>query len=124
MNHHAQRLLVAASRGARIQYIPSFGPKTWMETRNISILFADECRIHPDDIACQYGPIATQLRLMAASTEREWDETSIRYMADQVVYDIMKDVSWDEPHCLVRSTRSERQWLLLFAAELAADEGM
>lgn len=124
MNHHAQRLLVAASRGARIQRLESHSA-CWVPM-NVIYGYRD-CeseRIHPDDIACQYGPIATQLRLMAASTKHEWDETSIRYMADQVVYDIMHDVPWDEPHYLVRSTRSERQWLLLFAAELAADAGM
>lgn len=123
MTHHAQRLLVAASRGARIQYTQSFGPKTWMETRNTSILFADECRIHPDDIACQYGPIATQLRLMAASTQHEWDETSIRYMADQYVYDFVTNITWEE-RCTVADDRDHRPWQLLFAAELAADEGM
>lgn len=116
MNHHAQRLLVAASRGARIQYIPSFGPKTWMETRNISILFADECRIHPDDIACQYGPIATELRKKANVYAPHNPDPLFSKMADWWLN------YFDELVFYLCS--EEYSWACLFAAELAADEGM
>lgn len=123
MNHHAQRLLVAASRGARMIYTDGL-----FEGKEASTLYGfaycdDYYIIHPDDAHLQYGPIATQLRLMAASTEHEWDETSIRYMADQYMYDFVTNITWEE-RCAVADDRDHRPWQLLFAAELAADEGM
>ena len=129
MNHRAQRLLVAASRGARVELYESstaWGGPRWVETdivwlQNDDLL--EDRRVHPDDAHLQYGPIATQLRLMAASTEHEWDETSIRYMADQYVYDFITSITWEE-RCTVADDRDHRPWQLLFAAELAADEGM
>ncbi len=116
MTYHAQRLLVAASRGARIQYIPSFGPKTWMETRNISILFADECRIHPDDIACQYGPIATELRKMTVVDYYYYSSPPFGSMSFMFLQDLA-----DAP---LLADDDVFSWLCLFASELAADEGM
>jgi len=124
MTHHAQRLLVAASRGARVQNKHSLPRQCWVDSNDVYLDgFVHSQRIHPDDAHLQYGPIATQLRLMAASTQHEWDETSIRYMADQYVYDFVTNITWEE-RCTVADDRDHRPWQLLFAAELAADEGM
>jgi len=123
MNHHAQRLLVAASRGARI--IDNAYPGWAIETSTLCG-FADceeDYTIHPDDIACQYGPIATELRRMAVDPVPEWEETLLGYMAGQFLNDIIADTNY-EGRCSVMPGETQRPWLCLFAAELAADEGM
>ncbi len=115
MTHHAQRLLVAASRGARIQRLESHSA-CWVPM-NVIYGYRD-CeseRIHPDDAHLQYGPIATELRKMTID-DCYCSSLPFGAMAISFVRDINFDVfTVDDDHF---------SWLCLFAAELAADEGM
>lgn len=111
MTYHAQRLLVAASRGARMIYTDGL-----FEGKEASTLYGfaycdDYYIIHPDDAHLQYGPIATELRKMALDPMYT-NFDSVRGMA----------ITWAD---IVRfTTTDEASWVYLFAAELAADEGM
>lgn len=71
--------------------------------------------IHPDDIACQYGPIATELRKMAVDdcyySPRPFGQMALLFMLDQ-----NEEALFEEDDVF--------SCLCLFAAELAADEGM
>lgn len=116
MKHETQRLLVAASRGARVQ-TPYGADGNWHTTSIIYTLSQELHRLHPDDIELQYGPVSTELRRRAAVDDQ-------RIMVPPEVF--MADVWWH--YC--RGTKdvlpgSETgSWLCLFAAELAADEGL
>jgi len=113
MNHHAQRLLVAASRGARIfdkLRDEAYGPTTTLDS--IEDCFA--LYIHPDDTHLQYGPIATELRMLASGHALS-DRVYSLMAAEWAAY-VMETAGIDEA--------APVDWLCLFAAELAADEGM
>lgn len=121
MTYHAQRLLVAASRGARIQHVRLIGKDfhitlVWESVLSVSIDAAEtNHRIHPDDAHLQYGPIATELRKMTID-DCYCSSLPFGAMAISFVRDINFDVfTVDDDHF---------SWLCLFAAELAADEGM
>lgn len=117
MNHHAQRLLVAASRGARIQCVIGSWHLKPAKTDNIYGLRSCEYyTIHPDDIACQYGPIATELRRMAS----DYDYFSAPPNGPAALHWML----WISPQSLDLDNEDVFSWLCLFAAELAADEGM
>jgi hypothetical protein len=72
-------------------------------------------RIHPDDAHLQYGPIATELRKMAH--EQCPNDNAWIYMVRELLY-------WCGEGRQERYANHTYQWLCLFAAELAADEGM
>lgn len=115
MNHHAQRLLVAASRGARIYDSHFLSTTGHCASTLFNFAACDDYTIHPDDIACQYGPIATELRKMTID-DCYCSSLPFGAMAISFVRDINFDVfTVDDDHF---------SWLCLFAAELAADEGM
>jgi hypothetical protein len=107
MNHETQRLLVAASRGARVQSLH------WIKDVWVTVEFVDfdaAKRIHPDDIELQYGPISTELRKVGSTGQ--WSENYLSYLASNWL-------------CVCfGSSNGNFSWLCLFAAELAADEGM
>lgn len=110
MNHETQRLLVAASRGARVQTAYT---DRWMNTSVLYTCSSGLQRIHPDDTHLQYGPISTELRRMAEHGLENFD--GITYLAENWLH-----------VCFGREKRNvvDIRWLYAFAAELAADEGM
>ena len=65
------RLLFAAARGARVQYMVGY-PNRWETFKNVMPRRDQpECRIYPDDEHLQYGPISTALRGVAANPSAE-----------------------------------------------------
>ena len=118
MNHETQRLLVAASRGARVQY-RSHSNGVWSLAYNVNLLVADGWyrRIHPEDVHLQYGPVATELRRMAGPNAFitapawvwHWMREYVGLTAELKIAELKID---------------EAKWICAFAAELAADEGM
>lgn len=118
MNHETQRLLVAASRGARVQY-RSHSNGVWSLAYNVNLLVADGWyrRIHPKDVHLQYGPVSTELRHRADESP-DSSLTPDAWMADTWVH-----------YCagtggISFGKSGNYLWLCAFAAELAADEGM
>ena len=111
------RLLFAAARGARVQYMVGY-PNRWETFKNVMPRRDQpECRIYPDDEHLQYGPISTALRKGA---QYPWlgDGT---YTLDIGQYWLtvsdwlLVDECKDELH---------RSLFLLILAEALADEGL
>ena len=112
MNHETQRLLVAASRGARIISGDCF---TLMVALHVHRPGGQ--RIHPEDVHLQYGPVSTELR-QRADESPDSSLTPYAWMADTWVH-----------YCAGTGGISFGKggnylWLCAFAAELAADAGM
>ena len=122
MNHETQRLLVAASRGARVQ-----GARRTLSGGSGNMRFHTEWvgvgaaglwgglqRIHPEDVHLQYGPVSTELRRAAETGKFRFTVES--YMARDFYSGAFADcMAKDSEHFI---------WLCAFAAELAADAGM
>ena len=99
------RLLFAAARGARIEFVIT--------------TISDWQRIHPDDAHLQYGPISTALREMAINdlwTSKCWEWILASSAADEFndCYD-----RYDRHQC-----EPDYPLFYLFLAEFLADEGM
>ncbi len=113
------RLLHAAARGARIEYMQTEGlTQNWgwklLYSPNIDLLlaFPDSYRIHPNDEHLQYGPISTALRDVAITGDCE--DADVPYC--RVEFE-REDGYWS-------STEEQRIVFLLILAEALADEGM
>lgn len=64
------RLLMAAARGARVQFYGQYGDRhTWAEITRIPLEEAGRVyyRIHPDDAHHEYGPVSAAFREQAES---------------------------------------------------------
>lgn len=115
------RLLFAAARGARIQFLACVGfPEEWYKWTQIERLPIKETptyRIHPDDAHLQYGPISSALREMAVAPEATLSVFSITYAKLDFWYSDCHGYSIcdDELH---------RSLFLLILAEALADEGL
>ena len=120
MNHETQRLLVAASRGARVQTHYHDDRPTWRST-GVIYSHAEDCgipqRIHPEDTHLQYGPVSTELRRRADGIS-DTVLTPYAWMADTWVHYCagMGSITYGK--------RGNYLWLCAFAAEFAADKGM
>ena len=117
MNHETQRLLVAASRGARVQTTYEDDKSSWNDTSILYTLIPGLQRIHPEDVHLQYGPVSTELR-QRADESPDSSLTPYAWMADTWVH-----------YCAGTGEISFGKggnylWLCAFAAELAADRGM
>lgn len=126
MNHETQRLLVAASRGARIISGDCF---TLMVALHVHRPGGQ--RIHPEDVHLQYGPISSELRRIADEFAQNGTLRNCTDMTQAAL--VLADAyHWlDEVHTTpVRPFDIDytpevlMPWLYTFAAELAADAGM
>ena len=116
MKHETQRLLVAASRGARVQVRWSL-VDDWEEASSVALHALRSQRIHPEDTHLQYGPVSTELRRRADGIS-DTVLTPYAWMADTWVHYCagMGSITYGK--------RGNYLWLCAFAAELAADEGI
>ena len=119
MNHETQRLLVAASRGARVQSAKGYG-SLWKASEFVRVSGQGWVlyRIHPEDVHLQYGSVSTELRNRADEQKDNERVASYAWMAD-VWIRYCTGFGSSSP-----VKRPDHLWLCAFAAELAADEGM
>lgn len=107
------RLLHAAARGARIEALDrNLG---WRLSSHVPLMSNDKrpyC-IHPEDAHLQYGPISSELRVIADECAREYGYLA-RQFADLEYNKWIADYA-DQLH---------RSLFLLFLAEALADEGL
>ena len=113
------RLLFAAARGARVEYLQTEGlMQNWgwksLHGPSVDLLlaFPDSYRIHPDDEHLQYGPISTALREVALTGD--CDDADIPYIR----ITMLKEDGYSD------STEDQRCVFLLILAEALADEGL
>ena len=111
------RLLFAAARGARTQYMVGY-PNRWETFKNVlPRKDQDYTRIHPDDEHLQYGPISTALRGMADIEDSPRGDMLYDTLAGVTPYSI-------EPRWILRTASIHRSLFLLILAEALADEGL
>ena len=113
----SNRLLFAAARGARIEIKYNNG---WEEDPCLTVHGLQDpmwaYRIHPDDEHLQYGPISTELRVIAETGKEPCTLTGLMAMAAfkyEREYPFVLSAEW--PHA---------EMFLLILAEALADEGL
>ncbi len=113
------RLLHAAARGARIEYMQTEGlMQNWgwkllySPKFDLLLAFPDSYRIRPADAHLQYGPISTMLREVALTGDCE--NADVPYCRVEIE---REDGYWE-------STEEQRRVFCLILAEALADEGM
>ena len=108
------RLLHAAARGAKIQYMYQIEKeKGWIPAVIVRTDNIYKYRIHPTDVHLAYGPISTELREMAA--DDSWKPGSYRVLAVAAA---------NEFQVYFGGSRENYPLFYLFLAEFLADEGM
>jgi hypothetical protein len=111
------RLLHAAARGARIEWLRSDG--VWCKSAHCVPRIGPNAkypwRIHPEDVHLQYGPISTALR-ESACTDKE-------ALAGIPYIEGYWDLSIDEAK-VFDTDPFHRSLFLLILAEALADEGL
>lgn len=117
MNHETQRLLVAASRGARVQTHYNWDDN-WCDTCVLYTLSPELHRIHPEDVYLQYGVISSELQRFASGM---FDD--VREHLITVAHPAIKNLDLFAENVSMKDAMRSRTFIL-FLAELAADAGM
>lgn len=109
------RLLMAAARGARIEF-PKPDRTGWQQFCMRIDLQNDDCRIHPDDAHLEYGPISSTFIAWAslAGSEHEDFVSAARAIAEDT------EADWAMCYC----DELHRSLFLLILAEAVCDEGL
>lgn len=111
-----QTILLAASRGARVQCQLLSGE--WRNAFALDIHSNELQRIHPDDEHLRFGPISSRLRAAAENPPENLD------LATDGIELITIQSSTIDYYCYLKMDNDTRSIFLLILAEMLSDEGL